>query len=73
MQIFRVLQAQTYVFAWEYSNMKDSHPNIYTHQIYFDHSNHVNQVPTRVNPNFKDIMKIEIKNIKSRFYLPNFK
>ena len=65
-QLLKVLKKQARAFAWEYTDMKGTHPNTYIHHIYMDPNiSPVRKPQRRMNPALKDIIKEELQKILS--------
>lgn len=59
-----ILRKQIDAFAWEYKGMKETHPSIYTHQIYFKkYHNPILQPQIRMNPTLKVIVEEELQKL----------
>ena len=74
-KLVQIIQGQSDVFAWDYSDMKGIHPDTCMHHIYTnDQIIPVWQPQRRMNPALKDIVKGRTpKTPTSQFHLPYIK
>jgi ribosomal protein S8 len=61
-QLIQVLREYSYVFAWEYTDMKGIHPDTFIHHIYMqENARPIRKPQRRMNPTLREIVKEELQ------------